>query len=123
MAAEHTKAIERSLGRTSVNASAISPVAGKSIAVLAFRQHSADQENEYLCEAIADELCNKLGSVPGLKVAASASAFTFKGTKREQPAEMARQLGVAYLARGRKLLRARDRIEWRGSCRGGAHSG
>ncbi len=75
------------------------PLYTKSIAVLAFRQHSADPENEYLCEAIPDELCNKLGSVPGLRVAASASAFSFKG-KRVRPSEMAAQLGVAYLVDG-----------------------
>jgi TolB-like protein/Tfp pilus assembly protein PilF len=74
--------------------------AEKSIAVLAFRQLSADPENEYLCEAISDELCSVLGRVPGLKVAASASAFSFKG-KRVRPSEMAAQLGVAYLVDGR----------------------
>jgi TolB-like protein/Tfp pilus assembly protein PilF len=73
--------------------------ADKSIAVLAFRQLSADPENEYLCEAISDELCSVLGRVPRLKVAASASAFTFKG-RRVPPAEMAAQLGVAYLVDG-----------------------
>jgi TolB-like protein/tetratricopeptide (TPR) repeat protein len=71
----------------------------KSVAVLAFRQLSADPENEYLCEAISDELCNVLGRVPGLRVAASASAFSFKG-KRVRPSEMAAQLGVAYLVDG-----------------------
>ncbi len=71
----------------------------KSVAVLAFRQLSSDPENEYLSEAISDELCNVLGRVPGLKVAASASAFTFKG-KRVRPSEMAAQLGVAYLVDG-----------------------
>src|SRR5581483_10023175 len=72
------------------------PASDKSIAVLAFRQLGADPENEYLCEAISDELCNVLGRVSGLKVAASASAFSFKG-RRVSPAEMAAQLGVIYL--------------------------
>ncbi len=74
--------------------------AEKSIAVLAFRQFGAEPDNEYLCEAIPDELCNVLGKLGGLKVAASASAFSFKGPKRERPSEMARQLGVTYLVDG-----------------------
>ena len=79
--------------------SAATPAPRKSVAVLAFRQLSADSENEYLCEAISDELSSVLGRVPGLKVAASASAFSFKG-KRVRPSEMAAQLGVAYLVDG-----------------------
>ena len=83
----------------------------KSVAVLAFRQLSADPENEYLCEAISDELCNVLGRVPGLKVAASASAFSFKG-KRLRPSEMAAQLGVAYLVDG-SVQKVGDRVRVR----------
>ncbi len=50
-----------------------------SIAVLPFVNMSADQENEYFCDGLAEELLNALSKVDGLQVAARTSAFSFKG--------------------------------------------
>jgi TolB-like protein/Flp pilus assembly protein TadD len=50
-----------------------------SIAVLPFVNMSADLENEYFCDGLAEELLNALSKVAGLKVAARTSAFSFKG--------------------------------------------
>jgi serine/threonine-protein kinase len=50
-----------------------------SIAVLPFENLSADSENEYFSDGIADELIHTLSSVPELRVMARASAFQFKG--------------------------------------------
>ncbi len=71
----------------------------KSIAVLAFANLSEDKGNEYFSDGISEELLNVLAKVPGLKVAARTSAFYFKG-KQVPMAEIAKQLGVAYVVEG-----------------------
>jgi TolB-like protein/Tfp pilus assembly protein PilF len=61
---------------------ALSPVAAnheKSIVVLPFKNMSADPEQEYFCEGIAEELINALAQIKGLQVIARTSAFSFKG--------------------------------------------
>jgi TolB-like protein len=49
-----------------------------------FQNLSADAENEYFCDGLAEEILNALGAVRGLQVAARASSFYFKG-KATQP--------------------------------------
>ena len=46
-----------------------------SIAVLPFRNMSADPEQEYFCEGMAEEIINALTSLEGLHVASRTSAF------------------------------------------------
>ncbi len=53
-----------------------------SIAVLSFVNMSADPENEYFCDGLAEELLNALAKIDDLKVAARTSAFSFKGTDK-----------------------------------------
>ncbi len=50
----------------------------KSIAVLPFANMSADAENEYFCDGLAEELLNALAKIGNLKVAARTSSFSFK---------------------------------------------
>ena len=50
-----------------------------SIAVLPFINMSADPENEYFCDGMAEELINALTKIKDLRVAARTSAFSFKG--------------------------------------------
>ena len=50
-----------------------------SIAVLPFVHMSADSDNEYFCDGLAEELPNALTKIKDLKVAARTSAFSFKG--------------------------------------------
>ncbi len=71
----------------------------KSVAVLAFANLSGDTENEYFSDGISEELLNVLAKIPGLKVAARTSAFYFKG-KQVPMADIAKQLGVAYVVEG-----------------------
>lgn len=52
--------------------------ASQSIAVLPFANVSADAENEYFCDGLAEELSNALAKIKGLKVAARTSAYSFK---------------------------------------------
>jgi TolB-like protein/predicted Zn-dependent protease len=71
----------------------------KSVAVLAFANLSDDKANEYFSDGVSEELLNVLAKVPSLKVSARTSAFYFKG-KDVPLAEIARQLGVAYVVEG-----------------------
>jgi TolB-like protein/Tfp pilus assembly protein PilF len=71
----------------------------RSIAVLPFVNMSSDKEQEYFSEGISEELLNLLSRIPGLKVAARTSSFSFKGKGIEIP-EIARQLRVAHVLEG-----------------------
>jgi TolB-like protein len=89
-------------------ATAAAAVEGKSVAVLAFANLSNDAENEFFSDGISEELINVLVRVPGLKVTARTSAFHFK--KKDTPvAEIARQLGVAYVVEG-SVRKAGERV-------------
>ena len=50
-----------------------------SIAVLPFVNMSADPEQEYFCDGLAEELIDSLARLKGLRVVARTSAFQFKG--------------------------------------------
>jgi TolB-like protein/class 3 adenylate cyclase/Tfp pilus assembly protein PilF len=71
----------------------------QSIAVLPFADMSADKNQEYMADGMAEELLNLLSQVPDLKVIARTSSFAFKGQKVEL-AEIARRLNVAYVLEG-----------------------
>ncbi|MGH9947761.1 MAG: tetratricopeptide repeat protein [Pyrinomonadaceae bacterium] len=73
--------------------------AAKSIAVLPFVNMSADAENEYFCDGLAEELLNALAKIEDLKVAARTSAFSFKG-KNTNVGEVGRALGVRSVLEG-----------------------
>lgn len=67
--------------------------------MLAFKNLSEDQGSDYFSDGISEELANVLGRVPGLRVAGSTSAFSFKGRAVPVP-EIARQLGVTHIVEG-----------------------
>jgi len=50
-----------------------------SIAVLPFENLSADPEQEYFCDGMAEEIINALAHLDGLRVVARTSSFAFKG--------------------------------------------
>jgi len=70
-----------------------------SIAVLPFKNMSADPEQEYFCEGIAEELLNALTQVKELRVVARTSAFSFKG-KDVDIREIGRTLNVDKVLEG-----------------------
>jgi TolB-like protein/Tfp pilus assembly protein PilF len=71
----------------------------KSIAVLPFVDMSAEKNQEYMSDGMAEELLNLLAHVPDLKVIARTSSFAFKG-KDADIAEIARKLNVAHVLEG-----------------------
>ena len=70
-----------------------------SVAVLPFANLSADAEQEYFCDGIAEEIINSLAHLDGMRVIARTSSFAFKG-RNEDVREMGRQLGVGTLLEG-----------------------
>ena len=64
-----------------------------SIAVLPFVNMSADKENEYFSDGLAEEILNLLAKIPGLKVIARTSSFAFRG-KDQDIRRIAEALGV-----------------------------
>ena len=71
----------------------------KSIAVLPFVDMSADGDQEYMSDGIAEELLNLLARIPELRVVSRSSAFAFKGKEINIPS-VAEQLNVAYVLEG-----------------------
>jgi DNA-binding winged helix-turn-helix (wHTH) protein len=82
-------------------------LAGKqvSIAVLPFANVSAEKENEYFGDGLAEEIMNQLANVAGMKVASRISSFSFKQRDVEPP-EIGKRLNVDYILEGsvRSLL-------------------
>ncbi len=79
-----------------------------SIAVLPFANLSADPENEYFSDGIAEEIRNLLAQDRSLRVAARSSSFAFKG-KPTDPRVIAEQLSVRTLLEG-SVRRAGNRV-------------
>ena len=111
-------AVQRSLARTPVDRyetaggliaalretasttrTAVSAAPERSIAVLPFENLSADKENEYFGDGIAEDIINALTRIDGLHVAARTSAFSFKG-KQASLAVIGEQLHVATVLQG-----------------------
>jgi len=85
------------------------PVAHQpSIAVLPFANMSADKENEFFGDGLAEEVINVLAHVPGIKVAGRTSSFFFRGKDVEFP-EIAKKLNVEHILEG-SVRRAGNRI-------------
>ncbi|MEE8606135.1 MAG: tetratricopeptide repeat protein, partial [Nitrospiraceae bacterium] len=78
---------------------AYGPAPEKSIAVLRFMNMSEDSENEYFSDGVTEEITSMLANVPGLRVAARTSAFSFKGEDRDVT-EIGQKLRVAALLEG-----------------------
>ncbi len=70
-----------------------------SIAVLPFVNRTNDQENEYFCDGITEEIINALTKIDQLKVIARTSSFVFKG-KDTDVRIIGKQLGVSAILEG-----------------------
>ncbi|HEX5788631.1 MAG TPA: tetratricopeptide repeat protein, partial [Woeseiaceae bacterium] len=82
------------------NGQGAAPVAATaSVAVLPFDNLSADPDNEYFSDGLAETLLHMLAQVPDLRVAAKTSSFAFKDQNRTI-GEIAAALGVAHVLEG-----------------------
>ena len=80
----------------------------RSIAVLPFTNLSADKENDYFSDGLAEEILNALSRIEDLRVAARTSSFSFKG-KAVEISEIGAKLNVAKVLEG-SVRRAANRV-------------
>ena len=69
------------------------------VAVLPFKNLSAEHDNEYFADGLTEELTHALARIPWLRVTARRSAFQFKATDSD-PREIGRLLGADRLIDG-----------------------
>ena len=79
-----------------------------SIAVLPFADMSAEGDQEYFADGIAEEILNLLAKSPEMKVAGRTSSFQFKG-RNEDLRGIGEQLGVAHILEG-SLRKSGDKV-------------
>jgi eukaryotic-like serine/threonine-protein kinase len=79
-----------------------------SIAVLPFVNMSAEPEQEYFCDGMAEELINALTHIKDLRVVARTSAFAFRGEKIDVR-EIGKRLNVETVLEG-SVRKAGDRL-------------
>src|SRR5258708_6924547 len=81
-----------------------------SIAVMPFQNISADPEQEYFADGMADEIITALSRFPSLFVIARNSSFTYKG-RAVDVKQVARELGVRYVLEG-SVRKAGNRVRF-----------
>jgi len=91
------------------NASVISSIPEKSIAVLPFENLSANQETAFFTDGVQDEILTNLAKVADLKVISRTSVMQYKTVRARNLREIGRQLGVAHVLEG-SVQRAANRI-------------
>jgi TolB-like protein/predicted Ser/Thr protein kinase len=96
--------------RAALDQIAAKPATGHqpSIAVLPFANMSADKENEYFSDGLAEEILNLLAKIPGLKVIARTSSFAFRG-KEQDITKIAEALRVQNILEG-SVRRSGNRV-------------
>ncbi len=98
---------DRESGRKVV-AAAADPTRPKSLAVLPFANLSADKENEYFSDGLAEDIIDALTRLPGLRVIARTSSFSFRG-KEADVREIGAKLNVEHILEG-SVRKAGNRI-------------
>jgi serine/threonine protein kinase/Flp pilus assembly protein TadD len=89
---------ERESGRVGLPDIAESPRI-PSLAVLPFTNMSADKDNEYFSDGLAEDIIDALTQVPGLRVMARTSAFSFRG-KEQDVRKIGAELHVEHILEG-----------------------
>ncbi|MCH8025109.1 MAG: tetratricopeptide repeat protein, partial [Candidatus Marinimicrobia bacterium] len=74
-------------------------VPSRSIAVLPFMDMSQEQDQEYFCDGMAEELLDALSRIKDLRVSARTSSFSFKG-QQQDIREIGNKLNVATVLEG-----------------------
>jgi len=98
---------ERESGRATAAGGPAAP-AVPSLAVLPFANMSADKENDYFSDGLAEDIIDALAQVPGLRVMARTSAFAFRG-KDVDVREIGARLNVEHILEG-SVRRAGSRL-------------
>jgi adenylate cyclase len=80
----------------------------RSVAVLPLADLSAERDQEYFGDGVAEEILNALAKISGLHVAARTSCFAFRGATVDAR-EIGRRLGVEALLEG-SIRKAGDRL-------------
>lgn len=80
----------------------------QTVAVLPFINMSANRDDEYFCDGLAEDLLNALAKIDSLKVAARRSAFSFKG-KSTTLSDVGTTLRVSNIVEG-SIRRSGDRV-------------
>ena len=75
------------------------PEPGASIAVLPFRNVSADRDADYFSDGMTEEILSALSQIPSLAVAARTSSFAYKGRDTDVRT-IGRELGVRTVLEG-----------------------
>jgi hypothetical protein len=84
------------LTSTAVSSTALTALSEKSVAVLAFENMSDDKGSEYFSDGISEELLTILQKIPGLRVAARTSAFSFKGKNATRRSDRSLELPTSW---------------------------
>jgi serine/threonine protein kinase len=98
---------DRDSGRKAAPA-AVEAARPKSLAVLPFANLSADKENEYFSDGLAEEIISSLTRLPGLRVTARTSSFSFRG-KEVDVRKIGAELNVETILEG-SVRKAGNRI-------------
>jgi TolB-like protein/tRNA A-37 threonylcarbamoyl transferase component Bud32/Tfp pilus assembly protein PilF len=93
------QSLKKCVESTCVGAAGSDAKALPSIAVLPFTNLSADKENEYFSDGLAEDIINALTQVPGLRVMARTSAFSFRGREADVR-EIGARLNVGHILEG-----------------------
>jgi len=80
----------------------------RSVAVLPFADLSAEGDQEYFCDGVAEEILNVLAKVGGLHVPARTSCFAFRGASVDARV-IGERLGVEAFLEG-SIRKARNRV-------------
>jgi adenylate cyclase len=78
------------------------------LAILPFENMSADADQEFLADGLAEDLISSLSQIGHLAVSPRSSAFTFKG-RAATVEEIGQELGARYIVTG-SLRKSADRI-------------
>jgi TolB-like protein/Tfp pilus assembly protein PilF len=99
---------ESAPARVAERSKADGKASSSSIAVLPFTNMSADKDQDYFSDGLAEEIINLLAGVSGLKVIARTSSFAFRA-KEQDIRGIAEALGVTHILEG-SVRRAGSRV-------------
>jgi TolB-like protein len=107
-ARSHGRGVNRPSEATSSTSGSTRGEASPSIAVLPFTDLSEKKDQDWFCDGMAEEIMTALATLPGLRVAARTSAFSFRG-KGDDLQTIGDKLNVTSVLEG-SVRRSGDRV-------------